>query len=592
MQKRKGLSIVAMLLAVMVILTSTPALTAHASAPNTGNLEVTMTDSTTGIPSDGAVFQLELSGSTMAFSQLGSGSYQYIGGSGITQLTLNNGKLTIADIPIGTYTLRQISSAAGKALDASPSRTITVSDQITSQAYFLQSPYGSTSGTVSGSTSGSTTTGTGGSIVATVIDSKTKTGISGATIKLYDSNNSLIETLTTDSYGDAFSGYLSPGTYFLRQTSTSGHYSIDSSRRTVNISSSVVAVEFTNAPQTGSMKIIAMNSKGERVSGVGFSLSSGNSKSVTLTTDGNGEAYSDSLAVNTYTVSCVSVPQGYVKSYETRTVYTGASGSDVYFIIYQQYYNVSFYATDENDNPADSVKIGVYNEDNGLIGTVTTDEDGYATYKNIGEGNYYAAIAKGQKVKGQQSRYKFTLAASNTKTLSIDLLVVPQTGTLEVTVLDGGENPVENAIVEIYSTKKKKLKTGATDEDGYYTLEDYPVGDYLILTKSTAGSSAKKKYTTVTISANATSEVTLRAGNGEKGTVIVYFKDIDTNKDIAPSRSYTDSVGVDYGAWLKTSKIDKKTFSGYTFMQADYPEKTALTSEVQEIVYWYSKNKV
>ena len=119
----------------------------------------------------------------------------------------------------------------------------------------------------------------------------------------------LVETITTDTTGKATSGYLAPGTYYVREVDESGTYpwwSYDQSVKVVTVTTGggTATVSFTNV-QNGRIRIRKTTNTGKDLDGWQFGIYSdeGCTQLVeTITTDESGKATSGYLAPGTYYV--------------------------------------------------------------------------------------------------------------------------------------------------------------------------------------------------------------------------------------------------------------------------------------------------
>lgn len=119
----------------------------------------------------------------------------------------------------------------------------------------------------------------------------------------------LVETITTDTTGKATSGYLAPGTYYVREVDESGTYpwwSYDQSVKVVTVSTGggTATVSFTNV-QNGRISIQKTTNTGKDLGGWQFGIYSDSACTQlveTMTTDESGKATSGYLAPGTYYV--------------------------------------------------------------------------------------------------------------------------------------------------------------------------------------------------------------------------------------------------------------------------------------------------
>ncbi len=135
--------------------------------------------------------------------------------------------------------------------------------------------------------------------------------LSGWTFEIFSdvACTQLVETMTTDTTGKATSGYLAPGTYYVREVDESGTYpwwSYDQSVKVVTVPTGggTATVSFTNV-QNGHISIQKTTNTGKDLDGWQFGIYSdeGCTQLVeTITTDESGKATSGYLAPGTYYV--------------------------------------------------------------------------------------------------------------------------------------------------------------------------------------------------------------------------------------------------------------------------------------------------
>ena len=119
----------------------------------------------------------------------------------------------------------------------------------------------------------------------------------------------MVETMTTDATGKATSGYLAPGTYYVREVDESGTYpwwSYDQSVKVVTVPTGggTATVSFTNV-QNGRISIQKTTNTGKDLGGWQFGIYSDSACTQlveTMTTDESGKATSGYLAPGTYYV--------------------------------------------------------------------------------------------------------------------------------------------------------------------------------------------------------------------------------------------------------------------------------------------------
>ena len=255
-----------------------------------GDYSVLIIHTTEGrTPTDGATYEiLNFSGAVVGFTKDASGEYEY--GGSVTELPTVGGSFVAYGLPDGTYTIRQKTVPSG--YDKSDPKTAYVEHLKTANSYFSLNKTPATPDPTPDPTPTPTPTpepSATGRIAVTVIDATTGKGIADAEIAIYDSNNNVIERITTDRYGEAFSKTLTAGSYAVRQTSAPSGYIANESRQTVTVTDGQVNVEIKNSQGTGSAKIVTVDTGGNRLFSAGYSVyREDGSKQADVSSDVNG----------------------------------------------------------------------------------------------------------------------------------------------------------------------------------------------------------------------------------------------------------------------------------------------------------------
>ena len=135
-----------------------------------------------------------------------------------------------------------------------------------------------------------------------------------------------------------------------------------------------------------------------------------------------------------------------------------------------------------------NIEFEIYDENNKVINTITTNEKGYSKATNLLPGKYY------MKEKTKLDNYKeidkieFELKQENQyqEIINISLVIknILKKGKLDFTKLDKDTNlGISNTIIEIYNEFDVLLFTKETDEFGKITIDNLPYGKYYIKEK-------------------------------------------------------------------------------------------------------------
>ncbi|MDU1034394.1 SpaA isopeptide-forming pilin-related protein, partial [Clostridium sp.] len=147
-----------------------------------------------------------------------------------------------------------------------------------------------------------------GSIEIEKVDSKNSSiKLSGAVFEVYDSEEKLKGTITTDSQGKGSLGNLEYGEYTLVEKTAPVGYVLSSDRITVNVNSEGITYKtITNTKILGKINILKVDSADENIKlpGAVFEVKDSEGTVVdTITTDENGVGTSKELPYGSYTVA-------------------------------------------------------------------------------------------------------------------------------------------------------------------------------------------------------------------------------------------------------------------------------------------------
>lgn len=355
---------------------------------------------------------------------------------------------------------------------------------------------------------------------------------------IYDYNNNLIKTLKTDSDGKIY--FTLPfGDYILRQLSTpSGFEKIDDYKFSITESGPTINKVFSNAEITSRVKIIKIDDSGNRIAiaGIKFKikeLSTGkyvcqkvaypNSKTYCeFETDDTGMLITP-YPLNSGDYELEEVDQkinGYLWNSEPLRFSINEksniiSSDDFDKILELRFTNkevkgaIEIKKTGEKlviENgkytyetiPLPNVVFDVYDENNNLVGTITTDENGYARLDNLKLQKYtLKEVSSSLSHLIDNNVYEFELVYKDqytpiiTKTFTLKNYL-PK-GTLEFTKTDySTDKALPNTVIEIYTEEDVLMGTYTTDDKGMVIIKDLPLSNckrYYILEKQTSDSS-------------------------------------------------------------------------------------------------------
>ena len=230
--------------------------------------------------------------------------------------------------------------------------------------------------------------------------------LQGVKFDVLDENGRVLETITTDENGEAYTSRYAIRDYSkltIREKETLENYVLNDTPQTVVLEAEQIkTVTFTNELKKGQIQVIKVDQDNNEVKlkGVEFKVYDEDNNLVdTLTTDANGEATSKRLRIDKkYIVKESKTLENYVLNETPQTVtLTQDQITDLTFEneLIKGYIRVIKVSKEDNKYNGDvkgtrleNAKFEVYDENNNLVDTLVTDENGEATTKELLKGKY------------------------------------------------------------------------------------------------------------------------------------------------------------------------------------------------------------
>ena len=371
------------------------------------------------------------------------------------QKTNKEGKITIKGLPIGKYTVTEISAPDGYILN-SETKTVTVKTGETARIKAVNEKI---------------TRG----LEITKIDEETKEKIEGVTFEIYNSKKESIGKITTGKNGKAVlkKDDIANGTYYYKEISTPDGYIVDSTMKEFKITeeNKIAKVTVTNKKIRGTLEITKLDDSRVAIEGVKFNILASDKKTVieTLTTDKSGYATTKKLDKGTYYYQEVEVPDGYVKDDEIFEFQINELNEVVKreVINYRVKGSLEILKIDEDSKaPIEGVKFNILDSKGKVVTTVTTDKDGKAEVKDLLKGTYYyQEIEAPAFYEFSNKKVKFEINTNN-EVIKQTVTNKKITGTIQITKVDDAKQPVEGVVFEIKDEQGKLVDTIKTDKNG------------------------------------------------------------------------------------------------------------------------------
>ncbi|WP_195270987.1 SpaA isopeptide-forming pilin-related protein [Clostridium paraputrificum] len=353
-----------------------------------------------------------------------------------------------------------------------------------------------------------------GSIEIEKVDSKNSSiKLAGAVFEVYDSEENLKGTIKTNSQGKGSLGNLEYGEYTLVEKIAPLGYVLSSDRITVNVNSEGITYKtITNTKILGKINILKVDSADENIKlpGAVFGVKDSEGTVVdTITTDENGVGTSKELPYGSYTVAEVSAPSGYELSGESKNVTIDSNGETIE-LTFENTKILGKINILKVDGADEGVKLPgavfeVKDFQGTVVDTITTDENGVGTSKELPYGSYTVAevsAPSGYELSGES---KNVTIDSNGETIELTFENTKILGKINILKVDGADEGVKlpGAVFEVKDFQGTVVDTITTDENGVGTSKELPYGSYTVAEVSApSGYELSEESKNVTIDSN------------------------------------------------------------------------------------------
>ena len=331
-----------------------------------------------------------------------------------------------------------------------------------------------------------------GSIEIEKVDSKNSSiKLSGAVFEVYDSEEKLKGTITTDSQGKGSLGNLEYGEYTLVEKTAPVGYVLSSDRITVNVNSEGITYKtITNTKILGKINILKVDSADENIKlpGAVFEVKDSEGTVVdTITTDENGVGTSKELPYGSYTVAEVSAPSGYELSGESKNVTIDSNGETIE-LTFENTKILGKINILKVDGADEGVKLSgavfeVKDSEGTVVDTITTDENGVGTSKELPYGSYTVAevsAPSGYELSGES---KNVTIDSNGQIIELTFKNSKLLGSIAIEKVDSEDSEIKlkGAEFKVLNSDGEEVGNIVTGEDGKGSLGSLPYGEYTVI---------------------------------------------------------------------------------------------------------------
>ncbi|MFR5644021.1 MAG: collagen binding domain-containing protein, partial [Clostridium paraputrificum] len=412
-----------------------------------------------------------------------------------TITTGENGVGTSKELPYGSYTVAEVSAPEGYEL-SEESKNVTIDSN--------------------GQTIGLTFENTKilGNISILKVDSIDEdVKLSGAVFEVNDSEGTVVDTVTTDENGVGTSKELPYGSYTVTEVTAPTGYELSEESKNVTIDSNGETIELTfeNTKLLGSILIEKVDSEDSelKLEGAEFKVINSNGEEVgNIVTGEDGKGSLGNLPYGEYTLMETKAPDGYELSLDLIVVEVN-SETEVYKTITNTKIlgKISILKVDSDD---EDVKLSgavfeVKDFQGTVVDTITTDENGVGTSKELPYGSYTVTELTAPTGYELSEESKNVTIDSNGQTIALTFENTKILGKISILKVDSADENVKlpGAVFEVKDSEGTVVDTITTDENGVGASKELPYGSYT-LTEVTAptGYELSEESKNVTIDSN------------------------------------------------------------------------------------------
>lgn len=324
--------------------------------------------------------------------------------------------------------------------------------------------------------------------------------LSGAEFNVYNLNNQLLGTITTNTSGVATLENLAYGTYKVVEAKAPEGYELDTTPKYITLSTTspngVACLNIYNRKTPkGKIKVVKRDELGSVLAGAEFDVFDSSNQLVgNIKTGSNGIAELSDLAYGTYKLVETKAPDGYeldaTPKYATlsRATPNGIACLTIYNKKVVQTGSIEIVKKDEDGNLLAGTEFSIVNSSDVKVGTVTTDNNGVALLENLPYGTYkvietkategYELDAQPREVTISTTNNKVTIEIVNTK------IPEPVTGSIKIIKYVKDSQPtiyLKDAVFMVFDAKNQSIGQYTTDANGEILVNDLEPGKYSVL---------------------------------------------------------------------------------------------------------------
>ena len=345
----------------------------------------------------------------------------------------------------------------------------------------------------------------------------------GAVFEVKDFQGTVVDTITTDENGVGTSKELPYGSYTVAEVSAPSGYELSGESKNVTIDSNgqIIELTFKNSKLLGSIAIEKVDSEDSEIKlkGAEFKVLNSDGEEVgNIVTGEDGKGSLGSLAYGEYTVIETKAPDGYELSLDLVVVEVNSKA-----VVYKTITNTKILgkinilkvdSADENIKLPGAV-FEVKDFQGTVVDTITTDENGVGTSKELPYGSYTVAEVSAPSGYELSEESKNVTIDSNGETIELTFENTKILGKINILKVDSIDESIKlsGAEFEIRDLEGNTLDTIITNEEGVANSIQLPYGSYIVIeTKAPEGYVLSDFSENVTIN-NENLEILLKVEN-------------------------------------------------------------------------------
>ena len=432
----------------------------------------------------------------------------------------------------------------------------------------------------------------------------------GAVFEVKDSEGTVVDTITTDENGVGTSKELPYGSYTVAEVSAPSGYELSGESKNVTIDSNgqIIELTFKNSKLLGSIAIEKVDSEDSEIKlkGAEFKVLNSDGEEVgNIVTGEDGKGSLGSLPYGEYTVIETKAPDGYELSLDLVVVEVNSKA-----VVYKTITNTKILgkinilkvdSADENIKLPGAV-FEVKDSQGTVVDTITTDENGVGTSKELPYGSYTVAEVSAPSGYELSEESKNVTIDSNGETIELTFENTKILGKINILKVDGADEGVKlsGAVFEVKDFQGTVVDTITTDENGVGTSKELPYGSYTVAEVSApSGYELSEESKNVTIDSNGeTIELTfentkilgkiniLKVDSIDESIKLsgaeFEIRDLEGNTldtIITNEEGVANSIQLPYGSYIV---IETKAPEGYVL--SDFSENVTINNENLEIL--------